>query len=107
MNHTNKTNHTNHKRLFVASSELFSGFKVYIDIQYIDTLDDIVNIFLNELRIVLKENNFENLLKKIVDGEFHIHSHPLEQILTSNQDDIFFVCNHCSHERITESSNGI
>ena len=87
-----------HKRLFVASSDLFSGFKVHIDIRYIDTLDDIVNIFLSELRIVLKSNNFENLLNRIVEKEFHIHSHTLEQILTSNQDDIFFVCNHCSPE---------
>ena len=86
-----------HKRLFVASSDLFSGFKVHIDIRYIDTLDDIVNIFLSELRMVLKANNFENLLNRIVDKEFHIHSHTLEQILISNQDDIFFVCNHCSH----------
>ena len=35
------------------------------------------------------------LLEKIVDKEFHIHSHTLEQILTSNPDEIFFVCNHC------------
>jgi hypothetical protein len=89
-----------HKRLFVASSDLFSGFKVHIDIRYIDTLDDIVTIFLSELRIVLKANNFENLMNRIVDKEFHIHSHTLEQILTSNQDNIFFVCNHCSPESI-------
>jgi len=94
--YTDKTNNINHKRLFVASSKLFSGFKVHIDIRYIDTLDDIVKFFLSELRIVLKANNFENLIEKIVDKEFHIHSYTLEQILTSNQDDIFFVCNHCS-----------
>ena len=97
-----KSNHLssyiNHKRLFVASSELFSGFKVNIDVRYIDTLDDIVIFFLSELKIVLKANNFENLLNKIVDKEFHIHSYTLEQILTSNQDDTFFVCNHCSSE---------
>ena len=92
------SSHIDNKRLFMGSSELFSGFKVYIDIRYIDTLDDIVNIFLNELRIVLKANNFENLLNKIVDGEFHIHSYTLEQILTSNKNEIFFVCNHCSPE---------
>jgi hypothetical protein len=58
-----------------------------------------VNIYLNELRIVLKTNNFENLMNRIVDKEFHIHSHTLEQIMTSNQDDIFFVCNHCSPDK--------
>ncbi len=94
-----------HKRLFVASSELFSGFKVHIDIRYIDTLDDIVNIFLNELKMVLKENNFENLLNKINIEEFHIHSYTLEQILTSNKDDTFFVCNHCQPNTSSESED--
>jgi len=89
------SNYNNHKRTFVASSELFSGFRVSIDIRYIDTLDNIVKIFLDELKLVLKQNNFEVLLEKIVDKEFHIHSHTLEQILTSNPDEIFFVCNHC------------
>ena len=84
-----------HKRLFIASSELFSGFRVSIDIRYIDTLDNIVKIFLDEMKLVLKQNNFEVLLEKIVDKEFHIHSHTLEDILTSNPDEIFFVCNHC------------
>ena len=54
-----------------------------------------LKIFLDELKLVLKQNNFEVLLEKIVDKEFHIHSHTLEQILTSNPDEIFFVCNHC------------
>ena len=89
------SNYNNNKRIFVASSELFSGFRVSIDIRYIDTLDNIVKIFLDELKLVLKQNNFEVLLEKIVDKEFHIHSHTLEQILTSNPDEIFFVCNHC------------
>lgn len=86
---------SNHTRIFVASSELFSGFRVNIDIRYINTLDDIVNIFLNELRLVLKQNNFESLFEKVIDKEFHIHSHTLEDILTSNPDNIFYVCNHC------------
>ena len=65
-----------------------------IDIRYINTLDDIVKIFLDELKLVLKQNNFEILLEKIIDSEFHIHSHTLEDILTSNPDNIFYVCNH-------------
>ena len=43
---------------------------------------DSLPIFLDELKLVLKQNNFEVLLEKIVDKEFHIHSHTLEQILT-------------------------
>ena len=85
----------NHTRTFIASSELYSGFRVNIDIRYINTLDDIVKIFLDELKLVLKQNNFEVLLEKVVDKEFHIHSYTLEDILTSNPDHIFYICNHC------------
>tara|TARA_B100001059_G_scaffold126597_1_gene126592 strand:- start:2895 stop:3173 length:279 start_codon:yes stop_codon:yes gene_type:complete len=86
----------NHTRTFIASSELYSGFRVNIDIRYVNTLDDIVKIFLDEMKLVLKQNNFEVLLEKVVDKEFHIHSYTLEDILTSNPDNIFYVCNHCN-----------
>ena len=85
-----------YNRTFVASSELFSGFRANINIQYIDTLEDIVKIFVNELKFVLTNHNFEILLESLNSSNFHIHSHTLEQILTSNKDEIFFVCNHCS-----------
>jgi len=84
-----------YNRTFIASSRLFSGFKVVIDIQYIDTLEDIVKIFVNELRKVLAINNLEALLEECVEYKFHIHSHTLPTILTSNKDEIFYVCNHC------------
>ena len=84
-----------YNRTFIASSRLFSGFKVVIDIQYIDTLEDIVKIFVNELRKVLAINNLEALLEECVEGKFHIHSHTLPTILTSNKDEIFYICNHC------------
>ena len=85
----------NHTRTFIASSELYSGFRVNIDIRYVNTLDDIVKIFLDEMKLVLKQNNFEVLLEKVVDKEYHIHSYTLEDILTSNPDHIFYICNHC------------
>ena len=53
-----------HFRTFEASSDLFSGFQVDINITDIDTLDDIVKIFLDRLIKVLKENKFEMLVKK-------------------------------------------
>jgi len=87
---------SNHTRTFIASSELYSGFRVNIDIRYVNTLDNIVKIFLDEMKLVLKQNNFEVLLDKIVDKEFHIHSYTLEDILISNPDHIFYVCNHCN-----------
>ena len=86
-----------YKRTFVASSEIFSGYKVDIDIRRIETLEDIVEIFIRDLKSVLKKYNLEALLDKLNYGnEWHIHTHTLEEILTSNVDELFYVCNHCN-----------
>ena len=85
-----------YKRVFIASSELFSGFKVEMDVRNIDTLDDIVIKFTDNLKKVLKEYNFEILHDSVNVKKFHIHSHTLEDILVSNKDEIFYVCDHCS-----------
>jgi len=45
---------SSYNRTFIASSELFSGFKVEINIQSIDTVDNIIKIFTDELKTVLK-----------------------------------------------------
>jgi len=87
----------NYKRIFVASSEIFSGFKVEVDIRMVETRQDIVDIFIGELKSVLKKNNFEVLLEKVkYENKWHIHSHTMEEILTSNCEDTFYVCNHCN-----------
>ena len=84
-----------YNRIFIASSELFSGFKVEINIQSIDTVDHIIKIFTDELKTVLKKYNFEILFESVNVKKFHVHSHTLEQILISNKDEIIYICDHC------------
>ena len=86
---------SSYNRTFIASSELFSGFKVEMNIQSIDTLDHIIKIFTDELKTVLKKYNFEILLESVNIEKFHVHSHTLEQILISNKDEIMYICDHC------------
>ena len=86
---------SSYNRTFIASSELFSGFKVEINIQSIDNVDHIIKIFTDELKTVLKKYNFEILLESVNVGKFHVHSHTLEQILISNKDEIIYICDHC------------
>ena len=86
---------SSYNRTFIASSELFSGFKVEMNIQSIDTLDHIIKIFTDELKTVLKKYNFEILLESVNVKKFHVHSHTLEQILISNNDEIIYICDHC------------
>jgi predicted transcriptional regulator len=86
---------SSYNRTFIASSELFSGFKVEMNIQSIDTVDNIIKIFTDELKTVLKKYNFEILLESVNVKKFHVHSHTLEQILISNKDEIIYICDHC------------
>ena len=81
-------------RKCVASSELFSGFTVEIDIRYIENIDDIITYFKNQLNDVLKKNNLLNLIDKLKFNDFHIHSHNLNEILLNK--DIIYICDHCS-----------
>ena len=82
-------------RLLIASSELFSDFEVRISLYNISTIDDIIHTFKNELRETLKKNNLMNLVRMLDDKGFHIHSYTIEAILTSDPEDIFYICDHC------------
>jgi len=83
-----------HTRKFVASSELFSDFSVDISLYNVSTIDEIIQLFTTELETVLKKNNFTLLCKKLEQCHFHIHSYTIEDILTSENEDIFYVCDH-------------
>ena len=82
-------------RLFIVSSELFSNFEVEISLYKVSTIEDIITLFKDELSSVLKKNNLDNLVKKLNETNFHIHSYKIEDILTSNPEDVFYICDHC------------
>ena len=81
-------------RKFVCSDELFSGFSTFIDLREVDTTEDICKKFKNSLQNVLQEHNFEILLVNLKKKIFHIHDIKMETILTSDTDDLFYVCFH-------------
>ena len=82
-------------RKFIASSELFGGYEVYIDLNYCNTLDDIVNVFHENLLGFLTQNNLRELVIKLKDSHFHIHGFTFEEICISDEDNVFHVCDHC------------
>ena len=60
-------------RKFVASSDLFSGFELDIDLNYCNSLDDIVNIIIKDIKqkiiifftILTSLNKTKNMIKLI------------------------------------------
>ena len=81
-------------RKFIASSNLFSDFTVNISLENVTTMDEIIEVFTNEIKKILKKNNFTMLIKKLNESHFHIHSYTIEDILKSESEDIFYICDH-------------
>ena len=82
------------KRLFIASSETFSEYQLEISLLEVSTIEDIITIFKDSLKELFEKNNLTILAQKLEKAQFHIHSYTIEDILTSNHEDYFFICDH-------------
>jgi hypothetical protein len=82
-------------RRFIASSDIFSGYEVLLDIDIHNSLDNIVNIFYDNLHNILHQYKFEILVEKIKQCRFHIHDFTYEDIKNSNPENIIYICDHC------------
>lgn len=83
------------ERIFIASSKIFSNFQTNISLYDISTIDELINIFKYRLQKIFEDNNLSVLTEKVKKSNFHIHSYTIEQILTSNYEDFFYICDHC------------
>ena len=82
-------------RRFVASSELFTGFELYVDIEIHDTMDNIINVFYENLYNILSLHKFEVLLEKLTYCQFHIHDITMDDIINMDSEKIIYICDHC------------
>ena len=65
---------------------------INIDRRVVQSQGDGMNY--KELGGVLRKHNFENLLIEYNKKSFHIHDKTIEDILTSDPDEIFYICHH-------------
>ena len=82
-----------YNRTVKASSEIFDGFEIEIDIRYIDNFNDIIHQFKKKLSSILKNNNLIYLSNLSMKNNWHIHSTTFEDILLNNN--IIYICDHC------------
>ena len=85
----------NNIKKFSASSELFSGFQADIDVNYFGSNEEISEFFKNKLIKLFEDNKLEYLKDKARYANFHIHTHSFEEILISERNTIFYICDHC------------
>jgi len=82
-------------RQFCVSGSKFSQFSTIINLDLVDSIEDIINIVTNRIREDMKK--YPQLLVELQKDikKFHIHDVEFGTILVSNQDCIFYVCAHC------------
>lgn len=76
------------------SDEHFSGFQTNIDLNYVDSKEEICQQVKKRLCVVLEDNNFETLLRIANNKKFHIHDFEFGEILI-NPPEILWICSHC------------
>ncbi|MBM08477.1 MAG: hypothetical protein CMF69_02710 [Magnetovibrio sp.] len=82
-------------RKFILSHELFSGYSSNVDLDVVESKNDIINFVHNEVHNLLVNNNFDILIKNLKESNFHIHDYEFGDILMSPPEKIFYICCHC------------
>ena len=88
----------NPRKISISSSCLW-GFTRELDIQNINTREEIVNFILKELRIFLEGENLQDLIERLNDRirlqGFHIHGEfHLENLKQTRNNEVIYVCSH-------------
>lgn len=76
------------------SDDHFSGFETTVDLNYVDSMEEICEQVKKRLYVVLQDNNLETLLNIANNKNFHIHGHQFGEILI-NPPKIVWICSHC------------
>ena len=82
-------------RIAEISDEFFQGFQKKIDLDQIDSKEEIVDAIVGDLKKLLKDSNLHVLLTRLDATNFHIHGGEFGAILMSEPGEIIWVCNHC------------
>lgn len=82
-------------KIFICSSDLFNGYKLTIDLNECDNIKDILKIFKDDLLILLIKNNLDILVQELNNRNLHIHTHTFEDILISDRETQYYICDKC------------
>jgi len=86
------------KRQFQFSCDLFWGYKINIDLDDCESIDDIIRIAIDNLSNFLNRNNLKVLQEKLQELHYHIHDYSFVDILMSqptySDESQFYICSH-------------
>ena len=83
-------------RKFSISGSIFSRYETIINLDLIDSIDDIIKVVINRIHINMKD--YPQILHELdkVEKKFHIHDYKFGDILISHPETTFYICEHCN-----------
>lgn len=81
-------------RLCEFSSSTFGGFQHRINLETVESVDDIIVQTVAHLKLVLQIYHLRELFEKTNVTKWHIHSQTFNDILTTPNETIW-ICDHC------------
>ena len=82
-------------RTFEFSSDVFGGFRAYVDIRREGTLDDIVSSAVSQLCQSFQKLGLRELVRRVCQTQFHSHDVTMAGILVSPPEKVYYICDHC------------
>ena len=82
-------------KTFAISSELFSFYEKEVDLDLVDSVEEIIIIVESELNEVFQNNNLTILCDKLAETRFHIHDFTIEDMRKKNSEKKYYICDHC------------
>ena len=82
-------------RTFSISGSIFYSYKTSINLDIVDSIEDIITVIINRIKNDMK--NYPGILKELTkeESKFHIHDYKFGDILLSEPDAVFYICSHC------------
>ena len=81
------------ERKFIISGSLFSQYETNINLDLVESINDIITFVINNIEEDIKL--FPILITELKKINYHIHDYDIGHILLSNPDTIFYICSHC------------
>ena len=82
-------------RNFYISDELFSGFTRPVDLDKVNTIEEIIELVVKDLKMIFNDNNFVLFIEALKTRKFHVHDYSFEDMLLSEPNTTFYICSHC------------
>lgn len=81
-------------KTFAISSKLFSFYQKDIDVNSVESVDEIILLVVTELDDLLIKNNLEILSEELHKCKFHIHDYTFEVIRLESSPAKYYICDH-------------